>query len=301
MSLDRDETPGVSLRRSVIGSILSLPLSLLIPPGSSRIAAATTTAGNEEDAKKKPFAPLENLLPAIRVKRSIDTATNLTRSLVATENAEESGGVGGTDRETALARLGDLLLTTPQNYIQRDLPLPSGVPPKPADLYLKPYRSAPGDLPFQRALVRSGDVDAWKRLKRREKALERSSAVRAALNAYTDALSYSGESYLLTVDAQTRSRMVREDRLPDIKQVITSDMGMRYLYRNQILTAMDDVRAELEYQLNNNNRSGGGTDEGFDGRELLDLLVLAGDAMDRWLSLVPPADVEEAVRAVANE
>jgi len=35
---------------------------------------------------------------------------------------------------------------------------------------------------------------------------------RAALNAYTDALSFSGSSYLLNVDTETKSRMVREDR-----------------------------------------------------------------------------------------
>ena len=95
-------------------------------------------------------------------------------------------------------------------------------------------------------------MQTWKQLKKSEKEQESSSegsaSVRAALNAYTDALSFSSASYLLNVDRATQSSMVREDRLPDVKQVITSDMGMRYLYRNQVLTAMDDVKAEFEYQ-----------------------------------------------------
>jgi len=298
-----DDWSNRNQRRIVIGSMLSIPLSLLVPAGPFSIAAAE--ARSEDKVEKKPFAPLENLLPAVRVKLSIDSAIGLTRSLVAAEGGDEksstttnqspSSSRNRISQETILAQLENLLLK-PQNYVQT-LQL-QGVPSKPADLYLKSYRSEKGDLPLQKAMVQSGDVDAWKRLKRREKDLERSSEVRAALNAYTDALSFSGDSYVLTVDKSTRSRMVREDRLPDIKQVITSDMGMRYLYRNQVLTAMDDVKAELEYQLKvSSSSSNGGI---FYGIDLLDLLGLAGEAMDRWLSLVPPDDVKEALKSVAT-
>jgi hypothetical protein len=264
-------------------------------------------------ATKKPFAPLENLLPAIRVKLSIDSAIDLTRALVvASERAPRTTNLEN-DNNTLLSQLKDLLLKQPQNkniYVQSNLAL-QGVPSKPADLYLKPYQSTKGDLPFQKALIRSGDVDAWKRLKRREKTLEQSNAIREALNAYTDALSFSGDSYLLRVDTQTKSSMVREDRLPDIKQVITSDMGMRYLYRNQVLTAMDDVKAELEYQLKlkeqqheqqqQQAKEGSSSSLDDEWRDLLDLLVLASEAMDRWLSLVPSEDVKEALKTVASE
>ena len=54
---------------------------------------------------------------------------------------------------------------------------------------------------------------------------------------------------MLNVDRATRSSMIREDRLPDMKQVITSDMGLRMLHRNQVLTAMDEAKVELEYLL----------------------------------------------------
>ena len=101
--------------------------------------------------------------------------------------------------------------------------------------------------------------------------------------------------------------MVREDRLPDVKQVITSDMGMRYLYRNQVLTAMDDVKAEFEYQqsaLLVKTRSS--SDDDNDNRvvvdwvELLDLLDVAGKAMDRWFSLIDSDDVRDAFEYAAS-
>jgi hypothetical protein len=251
--------------------VLSIPFCFIAPIISS---AATI-----REQEKKPFAPLESLLPAIRLKKSIDLAVGLTKSLV------EESSTGKLNTET-LERL-EAILLNPQNYVQT-LKL-QDVPSKPADLYLKSYKPMSGDLPLQRYLVQNGDVDTWKRLKRSEKAMEYTSEIRAALNAYTDALSFSADSYLLNVDKATRSNMVREDRLPDVKQVITSDMGMRYLYRNQVLTSMDDAKAELQYQLLHLEK------DRFDGNELVVLLGLAGEAMDRWLSLVPPDDVKDAV------
>ena len=111
---------------------------------------------------------------------------------------------------------------------------------------------------------------------------------------------------LLNVDRATQSSMlVREDRLPDVKQVITSDMGMRYLYRNQVLTAMDDVKAEFEYQqsaLLVKTRSSSDDDNRVvvDWVELLDLLDVAGKAMDRWFSLIDSDDVRDAFEYAAS-
>ncbi|VEU41219.1 unnamed protein product [Pseudo-nitzschia multistriata] len=277
-------------RRRIIKAFLSAPLSIILPTGESSIASATSG----EIAKTKPFAPMENLLPAVRVKLSIDSATELTQSLMAAKKDEETPKQNR-EREASILHELEKTLLGPQNYVQSTLKL-QGVPAKPGDLYLDSYKSMKGDLPFQQFLIKNGDIDSWKRLKKAEKNMERSSEVRAALNAYTDALTFSTDSYLLTVDRDARSRMVREDRLPDVKQVITSDMGMRYLYRNQVLTAMEDVKAELEYQL---MQAGG--DQGFDGSELLELLGSAGTAMDRWLSLVPPEDLKQAQEFISTE
>ena len=141
-------------------------------------------------------------------------------------------------------------------------------------------------------------------MKRKEKEQEHTSEIRAALNAYTDVLSFSADSYVLNVDSATRSSMVREDRLPGVSKVITSDMGMRYLYRNQVLTAMDDVRAELEYQLLHLHDDKGDDDGdagGMEGRELLDLLEVAQKACNGWFSLIDVNDVRVAFETVAME
>lgn len=281
-------------RRQIIGTILSVPISLMVQTDLSALAATDS----EGTAKTKPFAPLENLLPAIRVKVSIDSAIALTRSLMTVDDKNsptetKTIPISSAEKRT-LEQLENLLLK-PQNYVQSTLKL-QDVPPKPGDLYLKSYKPMNGDLPFQRLLVQSADVDAWKRLKRTEKNMERSSEVRAALNAYTDAVSFSADSYLLTVDKDTRSSMIRQGGLPDIKQVINSDMGMRYLYRNQVLTAMDDVKAELEFQITQIEKEGF-----FYGNDLLDLLESAREAMDRWLSLVPTDDVLNAMKYIATQ
>lgn len=233
---------------------------------------------------KKPFAPIETLLPAIRVQQSIERAIQLTTSLMEEE---------GPKTEEAIKQLGDILLQ-PQNYVQPTLVL-QGVPSKPADLYLESYKPMKGDLPLQRALIQNGDVRTWKQLKKAEKAQERTSEIRAALNAYTDALSFS-DRYLLNVDKPTQSAMVREDRLPDVKQVITSDMGLRYLYRNQVLTAMDDVKAEFAYQVTKKSSL-----DGNDWTDLLDLLKVADTSMNQWFSLVDSQDVKDALEMAVND
>lgn len=219
-----------------------------------------------------PTAPLDALLPATRVKRSIE------RSIKLTDEAKE----GSTEALEELKRI----ILEPQNYT-KSLKL-QGVPDKPADLYLESYKSMKGDLPFQQFLIRNGDVNTWKNLKRKEKEMESTNEIRAAFNAYTDALLFSGDTYLLNVDKTTRSKMVREENLPPVKEVINSDMGMRYLYRNDLLSAMDEVKAELEYQLS--YKEGNRLD--FD--ELLRLLQSAKKACDSWFDLIDSSDVKQA-------
>ncbi len=313
------------LKEQISSSIMmGSSLGLVLPKRASAIEETVLPAPNQNIAtgltsssssSKKPFAPIENLLPAVRVKQSIDRAIILTKSLV--PDADGGGTSSSSKLLIDLDTIQELeaLLIQPQNYTQ-SLKL-QGVPPKPANLYLDSYKPMKGDLPLQRLLIQNGDVQTWKQLKKAEKNQEKTSEVRAALNAYTDALSFSGDSYLLNVDRATRSNMVREDRLPDVKQVITSDMGMRYLFRNQVLTAMDDVKAEFEYQLvqidrylkgDNHAISGSAetnivdlVDAGTDFKELLDLLIISEKAMDRWLSLIDANDVRDAVGLCQRE
>ncbi len=93
--------------------------------------------------------------------------------------------------------------------------------------------------------------------------------------------------------------MIREDRIPDVKTVIASDMGLRYLLRNDILTACDDARAELKYQLT--KQTDENTAEKVDGQELLDLLLIAQSACTKWFDLIDEKNVQEALLIVSRE
>eukprot|EP00554_Chaetoceros_debilis_P012046 CAMPEP_0194118930 /NCGR_PEP_ID=MMETSP0150-20130528/37398_1 /TAXON_ID=122233 /ORGANISM="Chaetoceros debilis, Strain MM31A-1" /LENGTH=271 /DNA_ID=CAMNT_0038810465 /DNA_START=404 /DNA_END=1215 /DNA_ORIENTATION=+ len=270
--------------------------------------AATTTAAAEA-SPSKPYAANEALVPAARVKLTIDRAISLTEKLNVCKNqrnpnnSNSTNGNNGNGNDTMqrieIVQELDNLLLKPQNYVG-SLSL-QGVPKTPAKAYLESYKSMSGDLPLQRFLIQNGDVSTWKDLKRKEKLQESEDEVRAALNAYTDVLLFSGKSYLLNVDKKTQSNMVREDALPELKQVITSDMGVRYLYRNQLLTNMEDAKAELKYQLKAASSSGssGLQYDAIEADDLLELLTEARKSCDLWLSLIDPNDVRLALETAS--
>lgn len=290
-------------RRGIFGMVKTASLSTMISLKLIKNAFAhdDIDALDLKTRSNRPYASNEVLLPAIRVKFAIDDAIQLIHDYEYhnSENvdANSTNKYNQQQKSVLLMKLENILLK-PQNYTQA-LQL-QGVPRQPAKQYLESYKPMSGDLPFQLYLIKNGDVSTWKDLKRKEKDQERVDEIRAAFNAYTDALSFSGDSYLLNVDSKTKSNMIREDKLPALKQVITSDMGLRYLYRNQILTAMDDAKAELQYQLSigleDTERS-----EVLDLKELLNLLTSAQQACGKWLTLIDDRDVEAAIDTVVIE
>jgi uncharacterized Zn finger protein len=58
------------------------------------------------------------------------------------------------------------------------------------------------------------------------------------------------------------------------------------------LTAMDEARAELRYQLTLSSNA-------MDVADLVELLEKARNALDTWLSLIDPPDLSEAQHALA--
>jgi hypothetical protein len=109
-------------RRSILEDTIKVSIScrLMLTSPNTLLAAA-------------PSAALDALLPATRVKRSIE------RSIKLVHEAKE----GSTEALEELKRI----ILEPQHYT-KSLKL-QGVPEKPADLYLESYRSMKGDLPFQ--------------------------------------------------------------------------------------------------------------------------------------------------------
>lgn len=249
-------------------------------PGQSALAF-------EDRSGKKPFAPVDTLLPATRVKVMIDRAVNVATRLNTAHNNTRQ-------RQSELLRELESLLLKPQNFTRGTAAVE--VPKQPAKAYLDSYAQyrnkvslleKPGAM-----LVQSGEIDAWKRLKRQEKAREEADEARAALNYYTSNLNFTPDRFVLTGSKEERSKLIKEDRLPDVKNVIASDMGLRYLLRNEVLTALGDARAELEYQ---------NAQDAVDGSELLAILLEAQRSCTKWFDLIDEVDTKAALDIVQTE
>lgn len=111
-------------------------------------------------------------------------------------------------------------------------------------------------------------------------------SIRASCNIYTANLRF-GDTYVLTASPGERSRMIRNDALPDVKTVITADLDLRDLYRNQAQTKVE----EAQYELYRSNP---------DIAELRVLLFDAMDAMDQWFALIASNDVSMAEEEVTH-
>lgn len=282
-------------------------VSLFCPVPVWSVSESKYIPNDQEKQYTKPFAPTEALLPAIRVRTTIDWSLAVAKEIQSHPNDNQHN-------EQLQKKLESKLLS-PQNYVRNVLSNDGGLSHgdavgfsplsmptlaqqkyQPAKAYLDTYNRNRQDLPlmFQPGalLVQSGEIDSWRRLKRQEAKRETQDEIRAALNVYNQALTYRADAYLLTVSSQERSQMVRQDKLPDVKQVIASDMGMRYLYRNQLLTSMSEVKAELEYQRNRQEKDGSND---IDVSELVPLLQDAQNACEQWFSLIEPDEINAAM------
>ena len=82
--------------------------------------------------------------------------------------------------------------------------------------------------------------------------------------------------------------MIRNDELPSLTAVITSDLDRRDLYRNQFLTVIEDAQAEVMYQ----------SKQAIDQLDVLDIINLVNEAnvaFENWFLLIAPEDVKFAI------
>jgi hypothetical protein len=112
--------------------------------------------------------------------------------------------------------------------------------------------------------------------------------VRATMNIYASSLRYPEKLPEYTVmDPSWKKSYIREyDGLPNIAQVMQADLDLRDLYRNAIVTKLDDASAELY-----NSRT-------MDVVELNQLLTEAAAEFDLWLGRIEDAQVQQALQAV---
>jgi hypothetical protein len=158
--------------------------------------------------------------------------------------------------------------------------------------------------------VQRGEIATWRRLQQQEKQLEQYDEIRAAFNTYMNQIQYSTTQYTLTVPELQRKQMIRTDTLPDLlRQVVPSDMDIRTLYRNQILTCLQDARAELQYQIMmisvpvvaavdaTLSSSSSLSKEQLDVQELLQLLLQTQEAINDWFNMIDPNEIRRAEEA----
>lgn len=283
---------GTISRRTLFRPALTSIVALIVPIGiCDQVSAeegATSTVSTTES--RQPFSPsLKNLVPSCRVRVYIDDLLQLTKS------TQDSSSV----QQGRWKDLEERLLLRPPTFLTEDEAMSSEkymqvktwsswekaqAQQKRAD----PFNTVPIDpaKELNQAFEQWSEERQWKILRSRQQALERSNPMRAAFNAYTNNLVF-GESYVFTGSAEERKRRIRNNALPDVTAVIRSDLDLRDLYRNQVLTAMDDAKAELQYQLTIIEESRNPTD-------LMEILEQAKKSCDEWFRFVPEADVKEA-------
>ena len=315
-------------RRNVIFGIV--PMVFVAAACAFPVAVVVCHA---EEPSTAPYAMSASaLLPAIRVRNMIDQAVRITTQIgllqqqqqqqqqqLLTSSLTTTETVSGSDQEMLLliSQLQQLLLqkqnftsvhasndnTGHSNTNGRVSPLMNGNGGGIAKSYRDRYQEnrSPLNLLAQPGalLVQSGEIATWKRLRQQEQSLEQNDEIRAAFNAYMNQIQYSTSQYTLSVPENVRKQMIRSDTLPDlIRQVVPSDMDLRTLYRNMVLTSVQDAKAELQYQFNNatttTTTNTVASVKNFDGQELLQLLRQAQEATGEWFQMIDPDEIRRA-------
>jgi hypothetical protein len=241
-----------------------------------------------QDRGGKPFAPLEALLPVTRLKLWLDYNYALSCNLATTKDQNE--------RYKIVQEMNSSLCNPPKLFYSERIEkrsntstaqLTTSISAANKDQYqLNRKGLSAGDK--MAAMLNQADVERqWGMLQYAETKREESSEMRAAFNFYTRQLSF-GDNYLLNAPKEERKKMIRNDELPSLTAVITSDLDRRDLYRNQFLTAIEDARAEVAYQAKQSI-------ENFEVLDVIDLVNEASLACENWFLLIAPQDVKEAI------
>lgn len=249
--------------------------------------------------QSKPFAPVAALLPAARCKLWIDRAHDLSSALSATSDDYQKQSKLLTDLSAVLSNRPNLFLNG-EKLAKRTSKFSAQISTPVSKVNKEQWQSNRKslDLPNQlQAMFNQADVERqWGMLQSSEAQREQANDVRAALNYYTQQLEF-GDSYQLTAPKEDRKRMIRNDELPTLTAVITSDLDLRDLYRNQLLTALDDAIAEAKYQLKEQEER----QTIVDVSDLVQLMDEAYTSSSKWFAMIAPEDVQQAMEAVRQE
>jgi hypothetical protein len=262
-----------------------------------------TVKDGNKDATPRPSAPIEYLLPAARVGIYVYKTLSVAESLA-------SANIGNDAIQSKLDELESLLIHPPSFITANDPTVTRGdpykLPPVVGELAMQQQKRKErqqnsidvGVVPqFFEVGQLIGERRAWDRLSKSERLREDQSEVRKAFNIYTTNINFNSSQYAFAGSKEEKRRLIREDKLPTVGDVIRSDLDARDLYRNQVQTALDDAKAEFLYQ----KRLCDGDALKFDVQELVILLDTAKRAADSWFSFVPDQDITRALEMVKNE
>ena len=269
------------------------------------LARPIGTAKNGENGTiKRPSAPLAYLLPAARVGVYIYQTLNVARDIVSSHEDDNNA------LRQKINKL-EKLLIDPPSFVKANDPSvtrgdPYNLPPIVGEIAMQRQKQKEreqnsiqvGTIPevFEVGQL-IGERRAWDRLSKSELIRESQSEVRRALNIYTTNINFNSSVYAFAGSTEEKRRLIREEKLPTVNDVIRSDLDARDLYRNEIQTALDDAKAEFLYQ----QRICSNDVSKFDAEELVLLLSTAKRAMDSWFSFVPDQDIMKVLDMVNSE
>jgi hypothetical protein len=239
----------------------SLSLCWTVFGGSKKAMASESVSKSQIQAPNRPTAPTEALVPATQQRLLLEKAAGLAKLLVEECNIAAPSSSSISSSSSSSSRGVDLLDQ------------------------LKEIFEPPVETP-----ARKTAVSMTRRYKVDEQVLQRAVAtklsgatVRAAMNVYSANLRF-GESYMLTATGSTKKELIRQyDGLPDVKLVISADLDLRDLYRNQVQTTIEDIQAELYRSVP-------------DPAEVVALLAEAKKVYGSWFALISENDTREALQ-----
>lgn len=229
---------------------------------SSDSLTATSSIPPRQD--RRPYAPTEALVPAMEQRILLQTAVDLSQQLVASSDNKRDVQ----QRIIILQQLQHLLDPPSASASASSVKFAIGATkryPKATSTTtttsIKPSSTTPATL--------SG------------------AATRAAMNYYTSQLRFA-DSYTLTASPSEKSRLLRTvGQFPNVKQVITADLDLRDLYRNQVQTTLDDLAAQVHVVGDDDIDT-----DSLDASEIVRLAKDAASAFDQWLSFIDGKDIQ---------
>ena len=246
----------------------------------------------EDQRGNRPYAPLEALLPVTRLKLWLDRSYALSCNLSTAKDKDE--------KFTNLQEMDKILSNPPKLFYSEKIDkrakgstaqLTTGISAANKNQYQFNRQGLNVGDKFA-AMLNQADVERqWGMLQYAESKREDSNEMRAAFNFYTRQITFS-DKYILTAPKEQRKNMIRNDELPSLTAVITADLDLRDLYRNDFLNNIEDARAEVAYQVKQDDP---------DVVDTIDLVKQAYTACDKWFVLISPKDVQEAIDAVSMQ